>query len=177
MADLTYDIARQLLKYEPETGKLFWLHRPRELFKREKDFHCWNARHAGDETFKVNCQGYLLGKIMGVRRPSHRVIWLLQTGSWPDGEVDHINGDRSDNRWKNLRCVSKVENGRNAGMHKNNTSGVNGVHWHNTYKNWVVRIMVDGRQKFIGNYKTIEEAAAARCEANRKYGYTERHGT
>ena len=86
------------------------------------------------------------------------------TGKMP-AEVDHINRDKLDNRWSNLRPVSHTLNQRNHGGHQTNTSGVNGVCWHKHRNKWQAHIWVDGKNKHLGYFDCIEEAAAARKQA------------
>lgn len=170
-------IARQLLRYEPETGKLFWLTRPKEFFANYNSFKSWNAKWAGKEALiSYDRDGYRVGGIFGHSHQSHRVAWLLQTGSWPVGEIDHINGIKNDNRWSNLRDVSVSVNQRNTRKQSNNTSGITGVRWHDRYRSWYAHIGVDGKSLHLGSFSTVEEAVAARLAANVKYGFTERHG-
>lgn len=159
------------LRYEPETGKLFW----RDC---EEMPEWWRARYAGKEAFTADDgQGYRKGSIDGVPFNAHRVIWALHHGEWPSDQIDHINGVRDDNRIINLRVVTNQENGRNQSMFRNNTSGVCGVCWHKAQGKWQARIMVDGRRKYLGYFTTIEAAAEARVEASRQHGFTDRHGT
>jgi hypothetical protein len=177
MAELTYDIARQLLKYEPDTGKLFWLERPNEFFKLPRDAKSWNMRYALTEALTaVDTRGYRHGNILSKLYRAHRVAWLITTGLWPDDKLDHLNGVRDDNRWENLREVSGAENNRNTVRQCSNTSGVNGVSWFKPTQKWRAYITVDGRPKHLGFFSDVEEAGAARAAANIKYGYSARHG-
>ena len=165
------DYLHKRLRYEPETGKLFW----RDC---EEMLKSWRTRYAGKEAFTADAgNGYRRGSVNNVNFFAHRVGWALHHGKWPSDQIDHINGVRDDNRIINLRVVSYQENGRNASMRSDNTSGVCGVVWHKRYKNWQARIKVDGRLKHLGSFATIADAAAARAEASRQYGYTDRHGT
>lgn len=163
------DYLRERLHYDPETGKLFW-----------KDCEAmpkyWRTRWANKEAFTTLKLGYLSGMVCSIEFGAHRAAWAVHYGKWPDGEIDHINGVRTDNRISNLREVSHQENMKNATMKKNNTSGVTGVFWHKPRKKWQVRIWVDQKNKSLGYYDTIEEATKVRQEANEKYGFTERHG-
>lgn len=88
---------------------------------------------------------------------AHRLIFLLHHGYLPQ-EVDHINGDRSDNRIENLRAANRSENQCNRGALASNTSGHPGVSWHKKSKAWVVRVMKDGKQNLIGYFKDLELA-------------------
>lgn len=164
------DYLRKRLRYEPETGKLFWL-------DYEGMPNNWRVRWVGKEAFTANSYGYRQGEIDDVKFQAHRVAYAIHYGESPDGFIDHINGVKDDNRINNLRVVSQRENCRNATMQNNNKSGVNGVHWHKAAGKWTAQIRVDYRSKHLGLFDTLEEAAAARKEASAKYGFTERHGT
>lgn len=178
MADLTAQQVRKLLRYDPDTGELFWLPRPREMFRAWGDYKAWNARYANVQAFTSDCgKGYYIGSIHDRKYKAHRVIWLMQTGEWPTDEIDHINGIRGDNRWANLRVVSRAKNCRNMGLRPQNTSGVTGVRWSERDQKWRARIKVDGITKSLGHFDTIEAAAEARAAANIAYGYSPRHGT
>jgi len=167
----TIEYLHKRLRYEPETGKLFW----RDCEEMPKK---WRTRYAGREAFTaVNNHGYRQGAIDDVRFSVHRVIWALHTGEWPADQIDHINGVRDDNRISNLRVVTNKENQRNRSMQRNNTSGVCGVYWNKAKGKWQARIMVDGRYKCLGLFSSFDAAAAARAEASRQHGFTDRHGT
>jgi hypothetical protein len=164
------DYLRKRLRYEPETGKLFWL-------DYEGMPQRWLTRWAGKEAFTAYSNGYLIGGICGVMFLAHRVAYAIHYGEWPDDQIDHINGVRRDNRISNLRVVNHQENLRNANMKRNNTSGITGVVLHKSTGKWLARICVGYRRIHIGYFDTLEEATAARKEAAAKYGFTERHGT
>lgn len=177
MSDLTYAQVSQLLKYEPETGKLFWLPRPVEMFPSEPLRKTWSTRYSGKETFTaIDSNGYRVGSIFGRMYKAHRVVWLVHKGSWPAGEIDHINGDRADNRIVNLRDVSPSENHRNQRRRSDNSSGFCGVRWHKRDQKWMAQIKVYGKWSHLGYFENFEDAVAARLAANTKYGFTERHG-
>jgi hypothetical protein len=170
------DVLRQLLRYEPETGKLFWLERPREMFGTEVRQRQWNTRHAGTEAFIYSePSGYLCGQIFSKRQRAHIVAWAISYGEAPSGTIDHINHDPSDNRLCNLRQVTQTANSRNQAMRKNNTSGITGVF--RFRGKWGASITVDRKALHLGYFETIQEAAAARQAAERKYGFHENHGT
>lgn len=177
MSNLDAKTARQLLRYEPETGRLFWLERPREMFPAIHHWKTWNTRYAGTEAFpSTDAAGYRQGRIFDVQYRAHRVVWLIQTGNWPDGQIDHINGIRDDNRLSNLRVVSNIENGRNQSRYSTNTSGVTGVYWHRARQKWAAGIKINGRIKYLGLFNLIEDAAATRASSNLAHGFSERHG-
>jgi HNH endonuclease/AP2 domain len=159
---------RSLLRYEPETGKLLWHRRGRVSFDR---------RWAGLQAFTAkDTHGYLCGAICGERVLAHRVVWALTYGEWPQGEIDHINGDRTDNRIENLRLVSGAENQRNKKRYTRNKSGVAGVSWHASTGKWQAQINVAGRQVHLGIFDRIEDAAAARKAAEQQHDYHQNHG-
>lgn len=164
------DYLHKRLRYEPETGKLFW----RDCDEMPKR---WRTRWAGKEAFTANGKGYKRGRIDDVNFQAHRVIWALHNGEWPTDQIDHINAVRDDNRISNLRAVTNAENQRNVSMKSNNTSGVCGVSWCNKRGKWLAQIGVDGRTRNLGRFTTFDAAAAARAEASRQHGFTDRHGT
>lgn len=84
-------------------------------------------------------------------------------------EVDHINGNKLDNRLKNLRLCTKAENHRNRGLQKSNTSGYKGVHWHKKTKKWLVRIAFNGKRYHLGYFTDIRKAGRAYDAAAKKY--------
>lgn len=164
----------RLLKYEKTTGRLFWRKRSPDLFTatagRNQVHACnqWNSRWAGKEAFvKVN-KGYRCGVLNYQPVLAHRVIWKMMTDKEPI-EVDHIDGDRLNNRWRNLRNVTIAQNRRNAAKRSDNKSGTNGVFWNSRYQNWQVVI-------HVGGFDKLEDAIAARKQAERRLGYHPNHG-
>ena len=168
---------RKLLRYEPETGKLFWLPRPESMFTASHYCRSWNTRHANKEAFTaVGDSGYRLGLVLRYQCRAHRVAYAIYHGYWPPEDVDHINGDTADNRISNLRGVSKSINLRNQKRYKSNTSGHTGVFLEKATGKWRARIKVDSQDKHLGIFTNIEDAAAARKAAEEGHGFTERHG-
>jgi hypothetical protein len=98
------------------------------------------------------------------------------TGEMPKGQVDHINGDRADNRWENLRDVPKLLNALNQKRHSTNKSGVTGVRFAAHTNKWMAYIGHDNRMHHLGVFDTLEEAAEARWEAEEQLGFHESHG-
>lgn len=144
----------KLLRYEPETGRLFWRYRPQGPAR-------WNTRYAGKEAFTATSNGYRIGRIYDRAYKAHQVIWAIMTGAWPEHEIDHEDGDPGNNRWGNLKDKTHCHNMRNMKAHKDGSSGVKGVSWHARNKNWRVRI--GGRH--VGSFGTLAEAKAARLSA------------
>jgi len=183
--ELTAEIARELLTYNPDTGKLFWKERSTKYFKNsKKGAKSWNARWAGKEALtaitrrKSGQISRLDGQILTKKYYAHRIAWLIYYGEWPKNQIDHINQDPIDNRIKNLRDVTNAENGKNQRLHSNNTSGYIGVSFykHKRYKKYRARIRINTILKHLGYYDTAEEAAAARAVANINYNFHPNHG-
>lgn len=161
------DVLHKMFQYNPETGVLTWN-------SRDGDER-WNRVFAGKPAGGVDGKGYVRIRTEGNNWNAHRVIWKMVHGEEPE-YVDHINGNRADNRLMNLRSVSKLENARNAKRGRNNKSGVNGVHWVTREQKWRACIYVDGRKVSLGDYDRLEAAAVARRTAEIEYGYHENHG-
>lgn len=161
---------RQLLRYEPETGKLFWRPRPVEMFKNKQAYGMWNTRYAGEEAFTtINNLGYRKGTLLGRTYLAHRVIWAVHQGEWPSDQLDHADSDKLNNRIGNLREATASENMRNQGTQKSNKSGYKGVSWSARATAFQAYIRAEGRRIFLGYHATAEAAHAAYCEAAKKY--------
>ena len=171
------ELLRQLLRYEPDTGKLYWKERTPNMFKRERDCKGWNLKFSGKEAFTAKtANGYHHGAINCTNYYAHRIIFSMAYGSLSHGEIDHVNGDKSDNRLGNLREVSHAENMKNAKIQKNNVSGFSGVHYEMSSRKWRATISVDGKVKGVGRFSNKDDAIAARKEAEAKYGFHPNHG-
>jgi len=123
-----------------------------------------------------NNRGYYWISIHRTMYLVHRLAFLYMTGEHPNGEVDHINGDRSDNRWVNLRDCDCAANSRNQGVRKDSTSGVRGVTFSSSAGKWVARISDNGVRKSLGYHTTFESAVLARRKAEAELGYHDNHG-
>jgi hypothetical protein len=184
VAEFSVRLLHRLLSYNPETGLLVWKQRPNWLFakhpktfKRSTTATWWNTRFAGKPAINaVEGCGYRSGDIFCRKIRAHRVIWAMQTGVWPDGPIDHINGVRTDNRWENLRLVCNFENAKNQKRHKSNSSGVTGVVWHKRQRKWTAAIRADGIRMHIGTFENFEAAVSARAQAEKQLGFHPNHG-
>ena len=105
----------------------------------------------------------------GKQHMEHRVAWFLHYGEWPDRHVDHINGNRSDNRIANLRLATNSENLCNRRKPRNNTSGYKGVSYVKRYGAYQATIRFDGKNKFLGRFASPEAAADAYRRAALKH--------
>ncbi|MGQ2942919.1 MAG: HNH endonuclease signature motif containing protein [Blastomonas fulva] len=104
------------------------------------------------------------------------MAWLLFYGDWPTAQVDHIDGDRANNRICNLRDATHSDNCRNAGLSKRNKSGRIGVHFDHTRQRWVAGTKIMGKPIRLGRFATFEEACAARSAIEREYNFHPNHG-
>lgn len=159
-----------LLSYDPLTGSLTWRSRP-ELNHR---IAIWNARFSGTPALNnKTVYGYLRGAIDNNSFLSHRVIWKMVYGTEPRF-IDHEDGDRSNNKLRNLRDVTKLVNSKNKRTPSNNTTGVMGVY--PKKDKWRASIKVNRRQHHIGTFSTFDEAVAARKQAEKDLGFHANHG-
>jgi hypothetical protein len=160
--DLTADYVRSILDYDPETGIFRW--KPRSDVPPE-----WNARRAGAVAGGRMVHGYWFIGIHDIRYLSHRLAWLYVTGEWPADQLDHINMNREDNRFANLRQATNSQNTMNRVKQSNNSSGFKGVKFHKRSGLWHAQIAVDGKVHSLRYHKTPEEAAEAYKRAAQKF--------
>lgn len=173
---------RKLVRYEPETGLLFWLPRTPDMFTSGRfgairKCKIWNTRFAGREAFAaVRPDGYRAGVAFGCKLLSHRVAWAVVHGEWPDGEIDHINHDPTDNRLANLRAVSASLNQRNKRIPRSNKSGAVGVRFYKATNRWVAFMRIGNKSHHLGYFKDFDEAVRARKDAEAGMGFHANHG-
>lgn len=159
--------ARELksrLQYDPTTGVFTWLYTN-------------NPRvEAGSVAGCIDGKGYR--KIMVNKKlySAARLAFLYMKGEFPSSYMDHINGDRSDDRWRNLREVSPTDNAKNKARQRNNTSGVVGVSFHNKSNKWRVQVVIDRKNKHIGCFEHIADAIEASKLAHGINNYHRNHG-
>lgn len=164
------DYLRQRLRYEADTGKLYWREYPHAPSK-------WNMRWAGKEAGSKGGSRRYSHIILNYQTlKTHRVAWVLHHGTWPVGQIDHINHVRNDNRIENLRDVSLTENRRNHSRSKANTSGVTGVTYCKRTGKWLGQLQVDRRNVLFSRFDTMQEAIDARKAAEAEYGFHRNHG-
>lgn len=116
----------------------------------------------------IDKHGYRQVLVEGRYRPAHRLAYWLATGEWPKDEIDHKNRMRADNRWRNIRNATKAENAQNRKVYVTNRLGVKGVRlrkdgWYEP------RLTLGGKAKYLGVYRTLAEAVAARTAAEKEY--------
>ena len=150
---LTPSELHQFLEVNFEDGLLYWKKRDKELFTSDRSANVWNAKHAGKQAFTANhVSGYKHGLILRKPYLAHRVIYALKHGEWPN-YIDHINGDRIDNRLTNLRSVIRTQNSCNAR-----------------------KPTINRKRKALGNFVNFDEAVACRKESQVSLGFHPNHG-
>jgi hypothetical protein len=159
-----------------DSGKLFWKERDKSYFSSTRFHAIWNKRFAGKQAFSADHKdGYKHGILMSKAYLAHRVIYAMKHGVWPN-YIDHINGDKSDNRISNLRSVTKSENGCNSKKPYTNKSGYIGVSWNARDKRWAAYITLNKKRKALGNFKEIEDAIVCRKNSEIALGFHPNHG-
>lgn len=173
---------RELIDYDPATGFMVWRTRADDLFSgarypKARAARVWNAKFAGKPALaSPTSNGYLHGSVDNTDALAHRVAWKIVTGQEPE-DTDHINGDRTDNRFANLRSCSRIDNMRNRGLSSNNRSGHHGVWQEAATGKWCAQIEHEGTVTDLGRHLTKEAAVAARQAAERSLGFHPNHGT
>lgn len=150
---ITQERLKELFEYGAESGYL--------IRKESRG----NGVVAGSILGSRNGQGYLDGMVDGQTHRVHRLIWLYFYGVLPVSQVDHINGIRDDNRIENLRLVTHTQNQWNRRPQAGSTIGLKGVSYRKDRNRWVASILVNGKNQYLGYFKTPEEAHAAYCAA------------
>lgn len=166
---------RVLLDYFPETGELFWRRRDsKDFYPSSKKSALavssqWNGRLAGTRALTATDRsGYLNGHIHKHRYRAHRVAWAHYYGYWPS-IIDHIDGDRTNNRISNLRIATAQQNACNRQAASGKTSKYLGVSWHEQNKKWWAKAFFGGREMHLGFFSSEREAAQAYDNAARKH--------
>ena len=175
-APFSIETLRSLLRLDPETGKLYWRERGVEWFKRgysSADANCraWNTKYAGKEAFTSDDgRGYARSHIFGLSYRAHRIVFALSHGYWPAGEIDHIDGDPSNNKPANLREASRKENMRNRMSRRDSSSVYCGVSWITRDKRWRAACTnPSGKKVHLGQFTDEIEAARAYDAAAREW--------
>lgn len=157
----TQSVLHQVYNYDSITGNL--------VYKRD-----FSRRYVGSDPTTIATNGYLV-LTMDKTYLAHRIIWLMQTGVFPEF-VDHENHIRSDNRWGNLRLITRQGNAQNKSTNSNNTSGYLGVSYMPSRKKYRATITIDHKHIHLGLFDTAEQANSARLTANKEHAFHPNHG-
>lgn len=152
IAPLEEDVQQHIraeLNYDPETGVFTWKRARRGI-------------KPGMEAGNIGPLGYRRINICHRFRAAHRLAWFMHFGVWPESPLDHINGNKADNRICNLRLADHSQNKCNTGRRSDNKTGAKGVYWSNRRRRWVAGIALYGAYKHLGVFREFEEAVEAR---------------
>ena len=168
----------EFLHYDEGTGVFTWKTRDRIYFTSANQWKNWNGRYPGSVAGTIGKKGYRTIAILDRLYRAHRLAWAYMTEEWPLNQIDHINGDRDDNRLVNLRPVTNEINGRNLSLQARSKSGRIGVTPYNYHgKNlWVARIRIQRELIHLGYFDTIEAASEARSQAEIAFCFHPNHG-
>ena len=152
--EISAEFVRAVLDYNAETGELHWRSRR-------------GSAQAGDRAGTLAPHGALVIRLGRKLHYAHRLAWLYSYGRWPNGVIDHKNGNAADNRLANLRECSQADNAKNVAGHRDTASRLKGAY--RDGKRWTSRIRVGGKNKYLGAFDTAEDAAAAYDAAALQY--------
>ena len=156
---IIYHELKSVLDYNSKTGEFTWLCSPGT-----------NRVKFGDIAGCVNKKtGYYQIRVFRKQCYAHRLAWFWMTGKWPEDQIDHINLNKLDNSWNNLREANNTQNQANRVIRKDNTSGYKGVTFCKQTKKWMPRIQINNKTKHLGRFTTKEEAHLVYIKAADKY--------
>jgi len=171
-----FNAMKEKLSYNSDSGAFTWLYRN----ERSRGDVWFNTRFAGKKAGNINQGGYMKICISINSKAytvlAHQLAFYLTTGSIANGDIDHINQIKHDNRACNLRIVTRSENLRNATRSARNKSGITGVCFVSKAKKWLAQTTVNGKNRQIGFFDNIKDAEAAVILARRNQGFSEAHG-
>jgi hypothetical protein len=154
------DEIRTYLRYDPETGDFYWIKKPSRFA---------NDKCIGAIAGAVSATGRRYIELRGKAYQAHRLAWAFAYGSWPEGLLDHKDGDPLNNRLDNLRAASSSQNAWNKRISRANTSGYKGVSWHATAQKWRARFWAHKKSISLGLFDTKEQAYTAYRQAIEKH--------
>lgn len=159
-------VLRQLLRYEPETGKLFWRDRGERLFPNKRHYLTWKTRYCGKEALcNISSAGYYRGNVFNRNILAHRAAWAVHYGEHPKADIDHINGNPLDNRLTNLRHATRSENMANSRPARGKSSKYLGVSFEKSRGKWAAELTRHYKKHRLGRFDSEVEAAKAYDDA------------
>lgn len=170
--ELTQELLHELIEYDPSSGIVTWKMRKDNIGNFNQRF---SGKIAGNNKLDSNGKTYRQLKLFGKSYYIHRLAWLYMTGSFPKEQIDHINGNGTDNRFENLREATNMDNSLNKRKYHNNKTG--GVGWNQSRNKYTVRINDNGACKFLGHFSDFFEAVCVRKSIEYKLNYHENHGS
>ena len=159
--------------YSHDSGLLTWKIRPAHHFATARGMNRSNSFCAGRKAGSLD-KGYLRVRIDGQSYFAHRIAFALFHGRWPS-EVDHVDGDGSNNSIANLREVDHRQNMRNSPHRRGSSTAIPGVYWHAKQRRWHAYIGPGGSER-LGSHETLLDAACVRKSAELRHGFHENHG-
>ena len=158
---------KESLHYDPDTG----------VFTRRVRVGCNPVGStSGHVVRKRNGKSYSFVYFDGRSNRAHNLVWIYVHGKLPTGQIDHIDGNGTNNILCNLRDVSIQDNCRNKKLDRRNKSGFNGVNWHVGLGKWRAAVRVDSKEVHLGYFESLIDAIATRIRADKEYGFHPNHG-
>jgi len=171
---------KEILHYNPDTGVFTWRYRDPSYFSLERIAKGWNRRYANTVAgsfYKLGRNTYVYIDVFAKRTAAHRLAFVyMGVPISQSDQVDHIDGNSSNNAFSNLRIVTNSQNCRNQRLRLNNKSGHAGVVRDKKYDGWVASIGYKGKRVYLGWFKDKDMAIKTRQEAESNYNYSPRHG-
>lgn len=147
----------ELLDYSPETGLFIW--------RKTRG----GSAHKGTIAGAIDGNGYINIRVLRKTYKAHRLAWFYMHGQWPKIDIDHRDGNKTNNAIENLREATDAQNVANSNVRRDNTTGYRGVRKLKYCNKWGARITENGKRRSLGNFTSPEEAYAAYCDAARKH--------
>lgn len=164
--ELTQELLAKVLKYDDLSGHLTWL----------GNQHSKSVVPGSRAGCVIKRTGYRQVSLFGKSYAEHRLIWFIKTGKWPTGEIDHIDQNRSNNSWANLREVTKAENARNRSRRPDTKVGEHGIWYNERTGKYVAEITLNGKKVYQKSFDDPDKAVEERKAKSLELGFHENHG-
>ena len=174
MKNLSQEYLKECFYYNETTGEVIKRQRPRHHFKTLRQYKISIAKSSIPGR-AISDNGYITVSIDNKTFYAHRIIWKMQTGEDPS-IIDHIDHNRTNNAWNNLRNIQRPDHNKNLGRSIRNKSGITGVYFSKAANKWVAQCRVKGQVKYLGVYVDIHDAGRAVLEYRRENKFHENHG-